>query len=62
MFRLSVSGIAFYQTLASETNGAAQQINGCEGETAIFLSNSVKSELCAGSFAPRHLNRLMCWS
>jgi hypothetical protein len=46
MFRLSVF----------EINGAAQQINGRECETVTFLSNFyVKSELCAGGFAPRHL-------
>jgi hypothetical protein len=37
MFRLSVSGIAFYQTSASEMNGAAKQISGREGETATLL-------------------------
>ena len=36
----------------------AQQINGREGETATLLSrNLLNSELCAGGFAPRHLNR-----
>ncbi len=36
----------------------AEQINGREGETATLLSRSpLKFELCAGGFAPRHLNR-----
>ncbi len=37
MFRLSVSANVFYQTLVFENNGAAQQINGREGETATCL-------------------------
>ena len=41
MFRLSVSAIAFYQTKAFEINGAAQQFNGREGETAAFLKRSL---------------------
>ncbi len=57
MFRLSVSAIAFYQTLVFENNGAAQQINGREGETATFLWQFFfNSELRVGGFAPRHLS------
>ena len=38
--------------------GAAEQINGREGETATLLSTGLfNSELRVGGFAPRHLNR-----
>ncbi len=41
-----------------ETQTAAQQIIGREGETATFLKRSFfNSELRVGGFAPRHLNR-----
>ena len=36
----------------------AEQINGCEGETATLLPRCpVNSELRGDGFAPRHLNR-----
>ena len=38
MLRLSDSAVAFCQTQIFEISGAAQQINGREGETAAFLS------------------------
>jgi len=44
--------------LLVSTNGAAQQINGREGETATLLSTGLFTlNLRVGGFAPRHLNR-----
>jgi len=40
MFRLSVSAIAFNQTLVFENNGTAQQINGREGAHSDFPKSS----------------------
>ncbi len=58
MFRLSVSAIAFNQTLVFENNGAAQQINGRESETATLLSKlSLNPKLRVIGFAPRQLRR-----
>ncbi len=58
MLRLSVSAIAFYQTQAFEINGAAQQFNGREGETAtLYERRSLNPKLRGGGFALRHLKR-----
>ncbi len=58
MFRLSVSAIAFNQTLVFENNGAAQQINGREGETATFIWRCPSNfSLRVFGFAPRQFNR-----
>ncbi|MDQ6789039.1 MAG: hypothetical protein M3033_19725 [Acidobacteriota bacterium] len=43
---------------AASMQGATQQINGREGETATFLSTGlVNSVLRVAGFAPRHLSR-----
>ncbi len=58
MFRISVPAIVFYQTQAFENNGAAQQFNGREAETAtLFGTSSVTFYVVAGGFRPRHLSR-----
>jgi hypothetical protein len=47
-------------------NGATEQFNGREGETATLLSRCpLNSELRGGGFAPRHLNRsvlILCFT
>ncbi len=45
-----------------ENNGATQQINGREGETAtLYERRSLNSKLYGGGFAPRQLNRYIAF-
>lgn len=53
-----VSVIRFIKHRLLKSTAQHKKINGYEDEKATFLSNlSVKSELYAGGFTPRYLNR-----
>ena len=56
--RQSLKSVCLLPKQRSKDDGATQQINGREGETAAFIwRSSVSLTLRVGGFAPRHLSR-----